>query len=185
MNEFAPEDPRCPNKAQGSQPSWVPYNSQGSDHPSEHRVEPEKAPEKAPEENWAAGEDEILRSGRTGDADQDSSKAVLMEERAATEVDGGEQRNLVSAKRYTGWLPTNDFLTGREIAIAAFVAAMLSTVLLIVLSLAERWVQLPASAAESGILSALLVGLLCGLYILLRLRAYRLAWRRQLTGDGL
>lgn len=180
MNGASSENPKHPVEAQGSQPSWVPYKSQRMDHPPEHRVEPKNVPEA----NWTAGEDEILRSGRSGDADREVRKLPLIEEQATTEVEG-ERRIPASAKRHTGWLPTDKVFTGREAAISAFVAEVLFTVLLVVLALAGRWVQLPAPVAKNEVLSALLVGLLCGLYVLLRLRAQRLAWRKQLMGEEL
>ena len=182
MSRSFPEDPKRLDEGQGSYPSWVPYNSGEDDTLPEHRV----AKEGAAGVNRAGDEDEILKSGRRVNTAPGVGKSSIVEEHAR---DIGSGRGWRTPKPdddlYTGWLPTDKIFTGEEVVIAAFVAEMLFAISFVALALAGRWVQLPAPVEGNEILSALLGGLFCGLYVFLRLRTQRLAWRRQLTGEDL
>ncbi len=181
MNGASPEEPKLPIEASGAYPSRGQSVPRGVDGPPEHQAQPENPPDG----NRPADEDEILRSGRGETATRGAGRSVSIEEQPrATGV--SEERRMPKSvdNRYAGWLPTGRTFTGGEVAIAAFIAEALVVVSFAMLALAERWGQLPASVVGNEISLALSIGIFCGLYVLLQLRARRLAWRRQLEGEG-
>lgn len=181
MNGASPERPDLPMGSPSSHISRGVRDLQAADTPPDNRA----APEDASEADHAAGEDEILRSGQSGNTDRGVGRTAPTGGRAqATGTSGVRRLPRATNEIYAGWLPTDKALTGREVAFATFVAGALSAVFLVSLVLAERWATLPVSAGGNGPPLALSIGLFCGLYVLLQLRARRLAWRQHLTGDG-
>lgn len=150
-------------------------------------------PEHAAETVQAASGDEILRTGRDGggngrragdDSTPFSGQDVLVG------ADGGErspEHELIVSETadtiYRGWLPTGAFLTPGEVLAAIFAAEICWGIAVAVLALAERLVELPEPVAGHEFASTLLFGLVCGLYVLFRLRSRRLAWRKHLRGE--
>lgn len=82
-----------------------------------------------------------------------------------------------------GWLPTGVLLTLGEALAAVLVAEIGWGLALLALTLAERLAELPQLFAEHGLAATFLFGLVCGTYVLVRLRSRRLAWRRHLRGE--
>lgn len=178
MRGAAPEEPVPPAGSGPRVPRVVRARKDAT--PPARRV----GPEGAPETDRAVGEDEILRSGSASGGRGAKSQASA--EKPAHTAGLGERRRTPepAGEAYAGWLPSGRALTGREVAISALIAEALFAALLVLLTVAERWAALPEPVGGYEIPLTLSAGLLCGLYVLLRLRARRLAWRRQLTGEG-
>lgn len=142
----------------------------------------------------AACGDEILRTerGRGKDKPAANRPTPIHGQDVPVRAGGGERfpeprhgppASGSADETYGGWLPTGVLLTPGEALAAVLVAKIGWGGAMVVLALAERLAELPEPLAGYGLASTFLFGLACGLYVLLRLRSHRLAWRRQLRGE--
>ena len=150
-------------------------------------------PEHVAETVQAASGDEILRTRRSGGGNdrQAGDDNTPFNVQGVPVGVGGEDCSSkheltvpeAGEEMYRGWLPTRAFLTPGEILVAIFAAEICWGIALVVLILAERLAELPELVAGHELISTLLFGLICGLYVLFRLRSRRLAWRKHLRGE--
>lgn len=177
MTDNTPKDPGQPYRAP----------SPRSCNPRESIYSPrnQRRSEDVPESEGDAGKDEILRTNRDGRGIHQVTENVPSTVERAPDADVDRVRHAPAAtgKTYGGWLPTERFLTLKEVWIAAFVAEFFWIVAAVVLTGAGRLVDLPKPVAGNEVTLALLLGAFCGLYALLRLRSRRLAWRSHLRGE--
>lgn len=151
--------------------------------------------EGAAEADQAAGGDEILRTERGGGNGRPTADGpASIHGRGTHSRAGGGKRSsehrpgLTASgapdETYGGWLPTGTLLTPGEVLAAVLVAEIGWGLAMLVLALAERLAELPEPVAGHGFASTFLFALICGLYVLVRLRSRRLAWRSHLRGEG-
>lgn len=156
-------------------------------------LQPGRTPGRNAEADRADGGDEILRTGRGGGKVRPAADrpAPIHGQGTHNEAGGGGRLTrspdgLASGaadETYGGWLPTDVLLTPGEALAALLVAEMGLGLALVALALAERLAEIPEPVAGHGFAAAFLCGLVCGLYVLVRLRSRRLAWRRHLRGE--
>lgn len=150
--------------------------------------------ENAAEAGQAANGDKILRTERGGGNGRRAvdDSAQIHGQELPTKAGGGERAvgsngepatPSSTDKGYRGWVPSGVLLALGEVLVAVLVAEIGWVVAMLVLTLIERLAELPEPVARHGFVSALLFGLVCGLYVLIRLRSRRLAWRKHLRGE--
>lgn len=137
----------------------------------------------------ATGEDEILRTrhgmpGRGG-SPPERREGPSVGPRGAEHSphrDRGAAASAAGDGPRGEWLPSGVLLTSGEALAAVLVAGACWPSAAVLFALAERSAELSEPIAGHGFVASLLFGLACGLYVSLRLRGRRLAWRKQLEG---
>lgn len=132
----------------------------------------------------ALQQDEILRSEGSGRSFNRVGENEV--EDAASTPDPGARRveraSMPTDDTHQGWLPAGQFLTLKELSTALIIAEVFWIVSALILETAEKLVDLPELVSHNEMITALLLGVLCGLYALFRGRGRRLAWRSHLRG---